>query len=122
TIFSAERFGLAGLHQLRGRVARGKFSGYCCVLADSPSPESKKRLDAFVSTTDGFKLAELDFELRGPGELMGTRQHGVPPFYIADLRRDRPLLEEARGAARRMLETDPGLAHPQHARLRRQVV
>lgn len=122
TILSAERFGLAGLHQLRGRVSRGKFPGYCCVLADSPNEEAQRRLDAFVKSTDGFELAELDFELRGPGDLLGTRQHGLPPFYIADFNRDKELLAEAREDAKRLLADDPGLASGDHARLRRQVL
>ncbi len=118
TIESGQRFGLAQLHQLRGRISRGKFPGYCAVFADDPSEEAAARLKALSSTTDGFKLAEVDFSLRGPGELFGTRQHGLPPFRIADLQRDAAIVEEARRDAQQMVDADPGLASPTHARLR----
>jgi ATP-dependent DNA helicase RecG len=120
---SAERFGLAQLHQLRGRVGRGSFAGFCGVLIhDELSEASRARLEAFVSTTDGFKLAELDFQLRGPGDLFSTQQHGLPPLRIADLRRDQAILEEARTAAERLFSADPGLQNAQHQRLRRQML
>jgi len=122
TIESGERFGLAQLHQLRGRISRGGFPGFCAVFADPQTDESQKRLDAFVSTTDGFRLAETDFALRGPGELLGTRQHGLPPFRIADLARDAALLDEARRDAQQLVTADPGLASPDHQRLRRMVL
>ncbi len=122
TIESGQRFGLAQLHQLRGRVSRGKFPGFCSIFAEELTEESQKRLDAFVATSDGFRLAELDFEIRGPGELFGTRQHGLPPFRIADLARDAAILEEARRDARELVAADPGLALEQHIRLRRMVL
>lgn len=122
TIESGQRFGLAQLHQLRGRISRGRFPGYCAVFADDPSEEAGARLKAFSSTTDGFKLAEVDFSLRGPGELFGTRQHGLPPFRIADLERDKAVVEEARRDAQQMVDADPGLASPSHARLRRMML
>ncbi len=122
TIESGQRFGLAQLHQLRGRISRGRFPGFCSVFADPQTEESSRRLDAFCSTTDGFKLAEVDFQLRGPGELLGTRQHGLPPFRIANLARDAKLVEEARHHARELVRADPGLAEPRHARLRRMMV
>jgi ATP-dependent DNA helicase RecG len=122
-IDSAERFGLAQLHQLRGRVGRGKLAGFCGVLAhDALLPPARARLEAFVKTADGFQLAEMDFELRGPGDLFGTEQHGLPPLRVADLRRDRAVLEEAREAAQRLFESDPGLKRPEHSRLRRQML
>ena len=96
TIENGERFGLAQLHQLRGRVRRGKFPGYVCVFAAPGNPAAADRLEALARSTDGFELAEIDFSLRGPGDLFGTRQHGMPPLRIADLQRDLDVLEEAR--------------------------
>ena len=108
TIESGQRFGLAGLHQLRGRIVRGKHPGFCGLFADLSTDESAERIKAFVGTTDGFELAEADFSLRGPGELFGTRQHGLPPFRIADLQEDRATLESARADAAAMVEARPG--------------
>jgi ATP-dependent DNA helicase RecG len=122
-IDSAERFGLAQLHQLRGRIVRGTFPGFCAVLVNEEiSDQARERLDAFANTTDGFALAELDFQLRGPGDLFGTQQHGLPPLRIADLRRDQQLLDEARRAAEQLFAADPGLKQPDHTRLRRQML
>jgi ATP-dependent DNA helicase RecG len=118
TIEAGERFGLAQLHQLRGRVSRGAQAGFCCVFSDAENEQAKKRLEAFVGTTDGFNLAEIDFELRGPGDLLGTRQHGLPPLRIADLTRDVAVLEEARRDAQQLVALDPGLTRPEHERLR----
>jgi len=122
TIESAERFGLAQLHQLRGRISRGRYPGYCTVFAATESEEAAERLKAFTSTTDGFQLAETDFNLRGPGELFGTRQHGLPPFRVADLLRDAEFLEEARRDAMDLVAADPGLVRDKHAKLRRQML
>jgi ATP-dependent DNA helicase RecG len=120
---SPERFGLAQLHQLRGRVGRGEFPGFCGVLVDEELSEAANgRMDAFASTADGFELAEIDFQLRGPGDLFGTQQHGLPPLRIADLRRDQETLVEARREADRLFAADPGLQLPDHARLRRQML
>jgi ATP-dependent DNA helicase RecG len=122
-IDSPERFGLAQLHQLRGRVGRGKLAGFCGLLVgEELSEQARGRLDAFASTNDGFELAEMDFDLRGPGDLFGTQQHGLPPLRIADLRRDREILEQARREAQQLFAADPGLKHPDHARLRRQML
>jgi len=121
TIEGGERFGLAQLHQLRGRISRGTTSGYLCVFTSSAHEESRRRLEAFCQTTDGFTLAEQDFRLRGPGDLFGTQQHGLPPLRIADLTRDAAVVEEARQEAQRLVATDPELAAPRWARLRRQV-
>jgi ATP-dependent DNA helicase RecG len=122
TIAGAERFGLAQLHQFRGRVGRGNHPGFCGVLVPEPSEASRERLQAFANSTDGFALAELDFTMRGPGDLFGTQQHGLPPLRIADLERDRDTLEEARREARFLIAADPGLELPQHAKLRRQML
>ena len=122
TIEAAERFGLAQLHQLRGRISRGRHPGFCCLFANSKTKESRQRLDSLASTTDGFKLAEIDFKIRGPGELFGTRQHGIPPFRIADLMRDQSTLEESRRDAKSLVAADPGLADDSHRLLRRMML
>ena len=122
TIESAERFGLSQLHQLRGRIGRGKQPGYCTVFCNTTTPESQRRLKAFEKLSDGFKLAEKDFEIRGSGDLFGTQQHGMPPFRIADLVRDKDILMEARSDAVELVRDDPGLARPEHAKLRKQML
>jgi len=122
TIESGHRFGLAQLHQLRGRIGRGRYPGFCCVFADPQGEEARQRLMAFAATTDGFHLAEVDFALRGPGELFGTRQHGMPPLKIADLTRDAELLEETRQDAQALVASDPGMAREEHALLRRKML
>ncbi|MCA9145968.1 MAG: ATP-dependent DNA helicase RecG [Planctomycetales bacterium] len=109
TIEGGQRFGLAQLHQLRGRVSRGSHPGYVCVYATANSDEAQQRLQAFVRTTDGFELAESDFQMRGPGDLFSLKQHGLPPFRIADLTRDSEVLDEARTDARQMLDASPNL-------------
>jgi ATP-dependent DNA helicase RecG len=121
TIEGGERFGLAQLHQLRGRISRGTTSGYLCVFTSSAHEEARQRLDAFCKTTDGFALAETDFQLRGPGDLFGTQQHGMPPLRLANLSRDAAVVEEARHEAQRLVAADPELADPRWGRLRRQV-
>lgn len=118
TIEDGERFGLAQLHQLRGRISRGTHPGYCTVFAQPKTKEAQARLAAFVGSTDGFALAERDLELRGPGEIFGDRQHGLPPLRIADLLRDADVLLEARAAAAALLNEDPHLTRPEYARLR----
>jgi ATP-dependent DNA helicase RecG len=96
----AERFGLAQLHQLRGRIGRGAAKSYCILMTGGKiSEDGERRLDAMVRTNDGFKIAELDLELRGPGEFFGTRQAGMPSFRVASLVRDRELLEVAKREA-----------------------
>lgn len=123
TVAGAERFGLAQLHQLRGRVGRGNHAGFCGVLvSEDLSDEGRERLTAFSKSTDGFALAEMDFTMRGPGDLFGTQQHGLPPLRLADLQRDREILEEARREAQILVSEDPGLKHAEHQRLREQMV
>ncbi|HME33711.1 MAG TPA: hypothetical protein VKF84_00640, partial [Candidatus Sulfotelmatobacter sp.] len=93
----AERFGLAQLHQLRGRIGRGAAKSYCILMTGGKvTEEGQRRLDAMVKTNDGFKIAELDLELRGPGEFFGTRQAGMPSFRVANIIRDAQLLEAAK--------------------------
>jgi ATP-dependent DNA helicase RecG len=100
----AERFGLAQLHQLRGRIGRGAAKSYCVLMTGGKvSEDGERRLDALVRTNDGFQIAELDLELRGPGEFFGTRQAGLPGFQVASLIRDRDLLEIAKKDAAAVL-------------------
>jgi len=107
---NAERFGLSQLHQLRGRIGRGAQEGYCILFGDPKSDEARERLRVFASTTDGFKIAEADLKLRGPGEFFGTRQSGLPEFRVADLLGDAALLAWAREDAFARIDKDPGLA------------
>jgi len=113
-----ERFGLAQLHQLRGRIGRGTDPATCFVVSDAPEESVRSRLTAFVETTDGFALAEKDLELRGPGELLGTRQSGLADFRLANLARDSQLLLEARREALEWLAQDPSLGRPESRALR----
>ena len=119
-IEGADRFGLAQLHQFRGRVGRGEHKSYCMLLSDSPSETARERLAALEQIHDGFQLAEVDLELRGPGDFFGTRQSGLPNLRMAHLS-DRALLEVARDEAARLIKQDPDLAAPEHAALAAQV-
>jgi ATP-dependent DNA helicase RecG len=92
------------------------------MVNDEILEQARVRLDSFAATTDGFALAEMDFDLRGPGDLFGTQQHGLPPLRVADLRQDRAILEEARREAQHLFAADPGLKQPEYARLRRQML
>lgn len=108
-IEGADRFGLSQLHQLRGRIGRGDRSGWCILVAKPKTAEGKERLDAMLHTNDGFKIAEIDLKLRGPGEVCGVRQHGVTDFRVANLMRDQKILIEARAEAEKILSGDPQL-------------
>jgi|YNPNPStandDraft_1061719.scaffolds.fasta_scaffold00358_24 ATP-dependent DNA helicase RecG len=119
-IEGAERFGLAQLHQFRGRVGRGGHPSYCLLIANSSAPEARERLQAIESTLDGFVLAQKDLEMRGPGDFLGTRQAGFPELRLASVTELR-LVESARQAAQRLFKDDPQLAHPDHRLLARQV-
>lgn len=121
TIESAERFGLSQLHQLRGRVSRGQHPGYVCAFATSDDPESNQRLAAFAKTANGFELAEIDLQIRGPGNLFSSQQSGFPPLLIADLVRDEAILREAQQAARELIAADSELQADELARLKQLV-
>jgi ATP-dependent DNA helicase RecG len=117
-IENAERFGLSQLHQLRGRVGRGGNQSYCILMSKYElSTEGRKRLKAMVETNDGFEIANFDLQLRGPGDLQGTRQSGMLDFKIADLTKDEKLVAYTRNYAQQILEKDPDLTLPEHQRL-----
>jgi ATP-dependent DNA helicase RecG len=118
-IESAQRFGLSQLHQLRGRVGRGAEKSYCILMTNYElSKEAKKRMETMVETTDGFKIAEVDLSLRGPGDLLGTQQSGALNLKVADLSKDQHIVSIAREAATQLYEQDPSLTNPLHANLR----
>ena len=122
-IRSAQRFGLSQLHQLRGRVGRGAEKSYCILVKDPKTgKEAQQRLELMCATEDGFEIAEQDMKMRGPGDLEGTQQSGMPvELHIASLTRDGAMLDEARACAARVLETDPALAHPRNSVLLREL-
>jgi ATP-dependent DNA helicase RecG len=110
-IENPERLGLAQLHQLRGRVGRGSAASFCVLMYQAPLGQlGRERLACLRDTTDGFKIAERDLELRGPGEVLGTRQTGLLSFRLADLLRDAPLLPQVQRCAEEMLRDNPGAA------------
>ena len=115
---NADRFGLSQLHQLRGRVGRGKAKSYCILLSDSQNEETRARLKVMTQTNDGFRISQEDLRLRGPGDFFGQRQHGLPAMKIADLSCDMRLLDEAQTAARQLMARDPELTEPTHQALR----
>ena len=106
----AERFGLAQLHQLRGRVGRGAAASHCLLINGSSNPLARQRLDVLVCSNDGFEIAEMDLRLRGPGQVLGTRQSGLPDLALASLADDGAVLEDARAAAQQLMEQDPDLS------------
>ena len=121
-IENAERFGLAQLHQLRGRIGRGEHKSYCILLTSEPTSEAAAKLAVLEKTTDGFEVAEADWELRGPGDLLGTAQSGLPALKIGDLRRDAELMKRARTSAMSIFDMDPGLEWPENQRFRQLIV
>jgi RecG-like helicase/REP element-mobilizing transposase RayT len=121
-IENAERFGLSQLHQLRGRIGRGAHTSHCWLVTSDKSVETMTKLAVLEKTTNGFEIAEADWELRGPGDLLGTAQSGLPELKLGDLRRDAALMRKARQAALELLENDPGLDGPENQRFRDLIV
>ena len=120
-IENAERFGLSQLHQLRGRVGRGEQQSYCILISDAENDAARERLQVMTKTNDGFKIADADLRLRGPGDFFGSRQHGLPELKIADLLEDMETLRQAKEAAAEVLREDPILTEERHAPLRKAV-
>lgn len=121
-IENAERFGLAQLHQLRGRVGRGIYQSYCILITDSKSKVSQERMKVMEQTNDGFIISETDLKLRGPGEFFGTRQHGLPDMKIANLYKDIALLKLSQKAAKDIISQDPKLEQEEHINLKNEIV
>lgn len=120
-IEDADRFGLSQLHQLRGRVGRGKSQSYCILISDTDNDLAQTRLKLMTKTHSGFEIAEQDLAMRGPGDFFGNRQHGLPPIRIADLCSDMQLLQEAQTAAIEIMEQDPDLSLPEHYELKKYI-
>ena len=120
-IENAERFGLSQLHQLRGRIGRGEYSSACILISDVKSGDTKRRLDVIKNNTDGFKIADEDLKLRGPGDFLGSRQHGLPDMKIADIFADRETLHSAGKEAEELLRRDPMLHDAENAGLRSEI-
>ncbi len=115
---NAERFGLSQLHQIRGRVGRGSEKSYCILFSDNPSEQTRQRLDVMCATNDGFEIARRDLELRGPGDFLGTRQHGLPMLKIANLFTDMAVFRKAQGAAEKIYKSDRFLEKYEHLHLK----
>jgi ATP-dependent DNA helicase RecG len=120
-IENAERFGLSQLHQLRGRIGRGQYKSTCILITDAQNDTAQRRMKVMETTTDGFKIADEDLRLRGPGEFFGSRQHGLPEMKIADMLEDRSTLEETQRAAREIIAHDPELSSPESAVLKNEI-
>lgn len=120
-IENAERFGLSQLHQLRGRIGRGQHKSTCILITDAQNDTAQRRMKVMETTTDGFKIADEDLKLRGPGEFFGSRQHGLPEMKIADMLKDRGTLEETQRAAKEIVARDPELSSPENAALNSEI-
>jgi ATP-dependent DNA helicase RecG len=118
---NAERFGLAQLHQLRGRVGRGEHQSYCILYNQGYSDVSRQRMSIMQKSNDGFVISEKDLELRGPGDFFGTRQHGIPNLKVANLYQDMDILKLAQEASQRIYNHDPGLLESEHKGLKTRV-
>lgn len=121
-IENAERFGLSQLHQLRGRIGRGEYKSTCIFISDVTGGITKQRLDVIKNNSDGFKIADEDLKLRGPGDFLGNRQHGLPDLRIADLYADKRVLRTAGATAEKLLQDDPRLQNPENALLRNEII
>ena len=121
-IENAERFGLSQLHQLRGRIGRGAHASHCWLVSSDQTGETKTKLAVLEKTTNGFEIAEADWELRGPGDLLGTAQSGLPELKLGDLRRDAGLMRKARRVALQLLENDPRLDRLENQHFRSLIV
>ncbi|MGK0190083.1 MAG: ATP-dependent DNA helicase RecG, partial [Verrucomicrobiales bacterium] len=117
-IYHADRFGLAQLHQLRGRIGRGAHDSYCVLVCDGKNTEALEKLKVLEATQDGFIIAEADLRLRGPGELLGTAQSGLSGLRLGDLVKDARLVNVARDLANEVLQVDPNLESPEYRHLR----
>ncbi len=120
-IENAERFGLSQLHQLRGRIGRGQYKSTCILITDAQNDTAQRRMKVMETTTDGFKIADEDLKLRGPGEFFGSRQHGLPEMKIADMLKDRGTLEETQRAAKEIVARDPELSSPENTALNSEI-
>ena len=120
-IENAERFGLSQLHQLRGRIGRGQYKSTCILITDAKNDTAQRRMKVMETTTDGFKRADEDLKLRGPGEFFGSRQHGLPEMKIADMLEDRSTLEETQRAAKEIMARDPELSSPESTALKNEI-
>ncbi len=118
---NADRFGLSQLHQLRGRVGRGRHKSYCVLFSDADTPDARARLDIMTKTNDGFLISEEDLRLRGPGDFFGSRQHGLPEMHVADLAGDMRVLKQAQQQAQALLAADPALDRPENRPLKERI-
>ena len=121
-IENAERFGLSQLHQLRGRIGRGEYKSDCILISDVKGEETKNRLSVIKNTADGFKIADADLEMRGPGDFLGKRQHGLPDMRIADIFADRAVLRLAGKEVEALLLKDPSLKLEENKWLRQEII
>ncbi len=121
-IENAERFGLSQLHQLRGRVGRGEYKSDCILITDNMTEDTQKRLEVIKNSNDGFHIADMDLALRGPGDFLGSRQHGLPPFKIADIFADKDVLELAGNQAQILLKNDPKLEKEENRTLKKEII
>lgn len=120
-IENAERFGLAQLHQLRGRVGRGEHKSYCILISDSKTEEAKERLELMTNTDNGFEISEKDLQMRGPGDLFGSKQHGIPSLKLSDLIKNVNIFETIKSEAKQLLAEDPDLTKPENIKLKKHI-